>query len=155
MMQTCQLCKRTQVISSSQQGPYHISHAKTHVLLPNNELALGKETQLQFQFQFQFQFHVLPISLTTPKQKHPNPPKIAIEYSNPVLHRIIIPDSIPRQTRKMLPEAPKKDYKQQLSEKDEKEKEQRHYCGNMAAISSSVKTMSCTGSCLRSRSCDS
>jgi hypothetical protein len=49
-----------------------------------------------------------PISLTTPKQKHPNPPKIAIEYSNPVLHRIIIPDSIPRQTARCSPKLPKK-----------------------------------------------
>lgn len=31
----------------------------------------------------------------------------------------------------------------------------RIYCGNIAATSSSVKTMSSTGSCLRSRSCDS
>jgi hypothetical protein len=151
-MQTCQLCKRTQVISSSQQGPYHISHAKTHVLLPNNELALGKETQLQFQFQF----HVLPTNQSdNAKTKAPK--------SSKNRHRVLQSGSAPYHhprfysstDSKMLPEAPKKDYKQQLSEKDEKEKEQRHYCGNMAAISSSVKTMSCTGSCLRSRSCDS
>jgi hypothetical protein len=54
----------------------------------NNELAFGKEIQ------FQFQSHVFqPTSLITPKNKKktthknksaPNPPKIAIEYSNPI-----------------------------------------------------------------------
>jgi hypothetical protein len=105
-----------------------------------------------------------PISLVTPTQKkkkdhktfpnRSNPPKTTIEYPqfNPVNR-----DSIPTLFLDRHARCSQRTPVETLAPKQEmyKTKETRDYCGNMAAISSSVKTMSCTGSCLRSRSCDS
>ena len=127
-------------------------------LLPDNMLVLQKKKRSNSN-----STSLQPISLVTPTKKkkdhktfpnRSNPPRIAIENSqfDPANR-----DSIPTLFLDRHARCSQRTPIETIAPKKEiyKTKATRDYCGNMAAISSSVKTMSCTGSCLRSRSCDS